>query len=101
MAPRHSTRGGLPLMSETEFSQSPEGHPPEQPEGSGSTSVADGPRAAPRPKPKIGDTRPAPPVVAAPPPPTAAAQVVPLKRPEAATPKQGDASVEDTEASEA
>ena len=28
---RHSTRGGLSLMSETEFSQSPEGHPPEQP----------------------------------------------------------------------
>src|SRR6202167_5526727 len=87
MATRHSTRGGLSLMSETEFSQSPEGHPPEQPGGSGSTSPPDGPRAAPRPKPKIGDTRPAP-AVAAPPPLKAAAQVVPLKRPEAAAPKQ-------------
>jgi ribonuclease E len=73
-------------MSETEFSQSPEGHPPEQPGGSG-TSPPDGPRAAPRPKPKIGDTRPAP-AVAAPPPAKAAAQVVPLKRPEAAAPKE-------------
>src|ERR1700677_3748417 len=86
MATRHSTRGGLSLMSETEFSQSPEGHPPEQPGGSG-TSPPDGPRAAPRPKPKIGDTRPAP-AVAAPPPAKAAAQVVPLKRPEAAAPKE-------------
>src|SRR6202453_2792749 len=86
MATRHSTRGGLSLMSETEFSQSPEGHPPEQPGGSG-TSPPDGPRAAPRPKPKIGHTRPAP-AVAAPPPAKAAAQVVPLKRPEAAAPKE-------------
>jgi ribonuclease E len=88
-------------MSETEFSQSPEGHPPEQAEGSGSTSPPDGPRAAPRPKPKIGDTRPAPPVVAAPPPPKAAAQVVPLKRTEAVTPKQGAANVQEPEGSEA
>src|SRR3984957_3013435 len=99
MATRHSTRGGLSLMSETEFSQSPEGHPPEQPEGSGSTSPPDGPRAAPRPKPKIGDTRPAP-VVAAPPPPKAAAQVVALKRPEAVAPKQRDADVQEAEAPE-
>jgi ribonuclease E len=80
-------------MSETEFSQSPEGHPPEQPEGSGSTSPPDGPRVAPRPKPKIGDTRPG----AAPPPPKAAAQVLPLKRPEAA-PKQRAADVQEGEA---
>jgi ribonuclease E len=87
-------------MSETEFSQSPEGHLPEQPEGSGTTSPPDGPRAAPRPKPKIGDTRPAPPVVAAPPPPKAAAQVVSLERPETAAPKQRDADVQEAEALE-
>jgi ribonuclease E len=86
-------------MSETEFSQSPEGHPPEQAEGSGSTSPPDGPRAAPRPKPKIGDTRPAP-AVAAPPPPKAAAQVVPLKRPDAAAPKQSGTDVQEGEAPE-
>src|ERR1700722_20807797 len=97
MATRHSTRGGLSLMSETEFSQSPEGHPPEQPGGSGSTSPPDGPRTAPRPKPKIGDTRPAP-AVAAPPPPKAAAQVVPLKRPEAAAPRQSGTEVQEAEA---
>src|ERR1700761_1303561 len=101
MATRHSTRGGLSLMSETEFNQSPEGHPPEQPGGSGSGSPPDGPRVAPRPKPKIGDTRPAPPVVAAPPPPKAAAQVVPLKRTEAVTPKQGAGNVQEPEGSEA
>jgi ribonuclease E len=86
-------------MSETEFSQSPEGHPPEQPEGSGSTSPPDGPRAAPRPKPKIGDTRPAPPV-AAPAPAKAAAQVVPLKRPEAAAPRQRATDAQEAEAPE-
>src|SRR5580693_8105442 len=99
MATRHSTRGGLSLMSETEFSQSPEGHPPEQPGGSGSTSPPDGPRAAPRPKPKIGDTRPAPPV-AAPAPAKAAAQVVPLKRPEAAAPRQRETDAQEAEAPE-
>src|ERR1700677_2858215 len=98
MATRHSTRGGLSLMSETEFSQSPEGHPPEQPGGSG-TSPPDGPRAAPRPKPKIGDTRPAP-AVAAPPPLKAEAQVVPLKRPEAAAPKQSRTDVQEADAPE-
>src|SRR3984957_14704182 len=97
MATRHSTRGGLSLMSETEFSQSPEGHPPEQPAGSGSTSPPDGPRTAPRPKPKIGDTRPAP-AVAAPPPPKAATQVVPLKRPEVATPRQNRSDLDEPEA---
>jgi ribonuclease E len=86
-------------MSETEFSQSPEDHPPEQPGGSGSTSPPDGPRTAPRPKPKIGDTRPAP-AVAAPPPLKAAAQVVPLKRPEAAAPKQSRTDVQEAEAPE-
>src|ERR1700728_190254 len=99
MATRHSTRGGLSLMSETEFSQSPEDHPPEQPGGSGSTSPPGGPRTAPRPKPKIGDTRPAP-AVAAPPPLKAAAQVVPLKRPEAVAPKQSGADVQEAEAPE-
>ncbi len=79
-------------MSETEFSQSPEGHPPEPSGGSGSTSPPDLPRAAPRPKPKIGDTRPAP-VVATPPPPQAAAPVVPLKRPEATEPNEGGTAV--------
>ena len=58
-------------MSETEISQSPEGHPPEPPGGSGSASPPEAPRAAARPKPKIGDTRPAP-AVAAPPAPKAA-----------------------------
>src|SRR5271168_1744188 len=97
MATRHSTRGGLSLMSETEISQSPEGHPPEPTGGSGSTSPPEGPRAAPRPKPKIGDTRPAP-AVAAPPPPKAAAQVVPLKRPEAAAPRENRSDLEEPEA---
>jgi ribonuclease E len=87
-------------MSETEFSQSPEGHPPEQPGGS-STSPPEEPRAAARPKPKIGDTRPAPAV--APPPlpaaPKAATQVLPLKRPDAAPPREGRAEVEETDAS--
>jgi len=86
-------------MSETEFSQSPEGHPPEQPGGSGTTSPPDGPRAAPRPKPKIGDTRPAPAVVA-PPQPKVAAQVVPLKRPEAAAPTGSGTDVQEAEAPE-
>src|SRR5271154_370218 len=81
MATRHSTRGGLSLMSETEISQSPEGHPPESAGGSSSSSPPEAPRAAPRPKPKIGDTRPAP-AVAAPPAPKADAPVVALKRPE-------------------
>src|SRR5580698_4994485 len=95
MATRHSTRGGLSLMSETEINHSPEGHPPEPPGGSGSSSPPEGPRAAPRPKPKIGDTRPAPAVVA-PPAPKAAAPVVPLQRPEATAPKDGGASVADS-----
>src|SRR5271170_8425668 len=95
MATRHSTRGGPSLMSETEISQSPEGHPPEQPEGS-STSPPEGPRAAPRPKPKIGDTRPAP-AVPAPPPPKAAAQVVPLKRPEAVVRKENRSDLDEPE----
>src|ERR1700731_40811 len=86
MATRHSTRGGLSLMSETEFSQSPEGRPPEPPGGSGSTSPPDGARVAPPRKPKIGDTRPAP---AVPPVPKAPAPVVPLARPEATAPKEG------------
>ncbi len=64
-------------MSETEISHNPEGHPPE-PTGGSSSSAPEAPRAAPRPKPKIGDTRPAP-VVAAPPPPEVDAPVVPLK----------------------
>src|SRR5277367_3734941 len=93
MATRHSTRGGLSLMSETEISQSPEGHPPEQPGGS-STSPPEGQRAAPRPKPKIGDTRPAP-AVAAPPPPKAAAQVVPMKRPEPVVPKESRSDLDE------
>src|SRR5271155_4152250 len=95
MATRHSTRGGLSLMSETEISQSPEGHPPEQPGGS-STSPPEGPRAAPRPKPKIGDTRPAP-AVATPPPPKAAAQVVPMTRPEADAPRESVADMDEPE----
>src|ERR1700685_1667695 len=86
MATRHSTRGGLSLMSETEFSHTPEGHPPE-PTGGSSTSAPEAPRAAPRPKPKIGDTRPAP-VVAAPPLPEVDAPVVPLRRSEAAAPRE-------------
>src|SRR5580698_8378914 len=86
MATRHSTRGGLSLMSETEFSHNPEGHPPE-PTGGSSTSAPEAPRAAPRPKPKIGDTRPAP-VVAAPPPPKVDAPVVPLRRSETAAPRE-------------
>jgi ribonuclease E len=79
-------------MSETEINHSPEGHPPESPGGSGSSSPPEGPRAAPRPKPKIGDTRPAPAVVA-PPPPKAAAPVVPLQRAEATAPKDGGTTV--------
>src|SRR5271168_4639400 len=92
MPTRHSTRGGLSLMSETEISQSPEGRPPEPPGGSGSTSPPDATRAAPARKPKIGDTRPAP---AVPPPPKAAAPapVVPLKRSEATAPKEGGTRV--------
>ena len=75
-------------MSETEISHSPEGHPPE------------GPRAAPRPKPKIGDTRPAP-AVAAPPAPKAEAPVVALKRPAAASPKEeAPSGTESAESSE-
>jgi ribonuclease E len=90
-------------MSETEFSQSPEGHPPEQP-GGGSTSPPEEPRAAARPKPKIGDTRPAPAVPpplapASAPPPKATAQVLPLKRPDAAPPRQSRAEAEEAEAS--
>ncbi len=69
-------------MSETEISQTPEGRPPEAP---GSTSPADPARRAPRPKPKIGDTRPAP---AAPPPPKEPAPVVPLVRPGSTAPTQ-------------
>src|SRR5277367_6351990 len=95
MATRHSTRGGLSLMSETEISQSPEGHPPEQPGGS-STSPPEGQRAAPRPKPKIGDTRPAP-AVAEPPPAKAAAQVVPMKRPEPVVAKESRSDLDEPE----
>src|SRR5580692_9794096 len=90
MATRHSTRGGLSLMSETEISHNPEGHPPE-PTGGSSSSAPEAPRAAPRPKPKIGDTRPAP-VVAAPPPPEVDAPVVPLRRSEAAAPREAAAA---------
>src|SRR5580700_12273295 len=89
MATRHSTRGGLSLMSETEISHNPEGLPPE-PTGGSSSSAPEAPRAAPRPKPKIGDTRPAP-VVAAPPPPEVDAPVVPLRRSEAAAPRESAA----------
>ncbi|MBV8462456.1 MAG: ribonuclease E/G, partial [Acidimicrobiales bacterium] len=71
-------------MSETEISQTPEGRPPE---AAGGTSPPDAARQAPRPKPKIGDTRPAP-VVQAPAPPKAPAPVVPLVRPGAGTPKE-------------
>src|SRR5580698_1581661 len=95
MATRHSTRGGLSLMSETEINHSPEGHPPEPPGGSGSSSPPEGPRAAPRPKPKIGDTRPAPAVVA-PPAPKVLAPVVPLQRPEATAPTDGGPGVADS-----
>jgi ribonuclease E len=73
-------------MSETEISHNPEGHPPE-PTGGSSSSAPEAPRAAPRPKPKIGDTRPAP-VVAAPPPPEVDAPVLPLRRSEAAAPRE-------------
>jgi ribonuclease E len=76
-------------MSETEISHSPEGHPSEPPGGSSSSSPPEAPRAAPRPKPKIGDTRPAPAVAAPTPPPKADAPVVPLRRSEAATPEGG------------
>ena len=90
-------------MSEMEISQSPEGHPPEPPGGS-STRAPQGPRAAPARKPKIGDTRPAPPVV--PPPaksasaPTspaapqakAATPVVPRTRSEDPAPKDSSSS---------
>src|ERR1700723_3184014 len=86
MATRHSTRGGLSLMSETEISHNPEGHPPE-PTGGSSSSAPEAPRVAPRPKPKIGDTRPAP-VVAAPPPSEVEAPVVPLRRSEAPAPRE-------------
>src|SRR5271165_2292941 len=69
-------------MSETEFSQTPEGPPRE---ASGGTSPPDAPRPAPqRPKPKIGDTRPAPGA----PPPKASAPVVPLVRPGSAAAKE-------------
>jgi len=87
-------------MSETEISHSPEGHPPEPTGGSGSSSPPEGPRAAPRPKPKIGDTRPAP-AVAAPPAPKAEAPVVALKRPAAASPKEeAPSGTESAESSE-
>ena len=86
-------------MSETEFSQSPEGHPPEQPGGSGSTSPPDGPRRRPDRSQRSG-TPGRHPAVAAPPPPKAAAQVVPLKRPEAAAPKQSGTDVQEAEAPE-
>jgi ribonuclease E len=81
-------------MSETEFSQTPEEHPPEgrPAEGAESTSPPAPSRPA-RPKPKIGDTRPAP---AVPPPPksaAAAAPVVPLVRPGTTVPKEADADV--------
>jgi ribonuclease E len=84
-------------MSETEFSQIPEGHPPESgpPEGSEGASPPAPPRAAPprKPKPKIGDTRPAPAV----PPPLATAAttapVVPLVRPGTTAPKNRDTDV--------
>jgi ribonuclease E len=78
-------------MSETEISHSPEGHPPE-PTGGSSTSSPEAPRAAPRAKPKIGDTRPAP-AVPAPPPLKVDAPVVPLRRSEPAAPR-GSASDE-------
>src|SRR5271155_5296187 len=97
MATRHSTRGGLSLMSETEISHSPEGHPPEPTEASSSSSPTEAPRAAPRPKPKIGDTRPAP-AVATPPVPKADAPVVPLRRPEAPAPN--DSPTGETETAE-
>ncbi len=67
-------------MSETEFSQTPEGPPRE---AAGGTSPPDAGHPAPR-KPKIGDTRPA----RAAPPPTQSAPVVPLVRPEATAPKE-------------
>ncbi|HEY6474277.1 MAG TPA: ribonuclease E/G, partial [Acidimicrobiales bacterium] len=79
-------------MSETEFSQTPEGHPPDgrPAEGAESTSPPAPPRAAQPPKPKIGDTRPAP---STPPPPRpaakAAAPVVPLVRPGGTERKEG------------
>ena len=84
-------------MSETETSQIPEGHPPEPAGGSSSPSPQEAPRAAPRPKPKIGDTRPAP-VVAAPPAARADAPVVPLKRPEPSP--RGDAALSAAEPAE-
>src|SRR3984957_6892339 len=90
MPTRHSTRGGLSLMSETEISQSPEGRPPVTPGGSAGARPPDGPGAAGPRKPKIGDTRPAP---AVPPTPKASAPVVPLARPDAAAPKESGTRV--------
>ena len=84
-------------MSETEINHSPEGHPPEPAGGSSSASPPEAPRAAPRLKPKIGDTRPAP-AVPAPPPPKVDAPVVPLRRPETAAPR--GSSVDETEPAE-
>jgi ribonuclease E len=83
-------------MSETEFSGNPEGGGPPQgpppesrpPEGAEGASPQAPARPAPR-KPKIGDTRPAPPAVPPPKAAATAAPVVPLVRPDATKPREG------------